>query len=234
MNPVKAINPTHWQTRFRLTGHAASGGGHQRMLKLLREIRDRSPTENLYIGPAFHARERKQLEMLPADAPAAHRGRLHLFVGKDELRLGNNQRAVEHLLKAYELSDKSLVQPAFQLAVAHLRLGETQNCLAHRNAESCILPIRGGGVHQDQSGAREAIKYFKVVLDRQPKHIAARWLLNLAFMTVGEYPEKVPPKFLVPPERFESEQEFPRFRGIAPEAGTEYGWSQRGSHRRRL
>ena len=189
------------------------------MLKLLREIRDRSSTENLYIGPAFHAREREQLEMLPADAPAAHRGRLHLFVGKDELRLGNNQRAVEHLLKAYELSDKSLVQPAFQLAVAHLRLGETQNCLAHRNAESCILPIRGGGVHQDQSGAREAIKYLKVVLDRQPKHIAARWLLNLAFMTVGEYPEKVPPKFLVPPERFESEQEFPRFRDIAPKLG---------------
>ena len=197
----------------------SAGGGHQRMLKLLREIRDRSSTENLYISPAFHARERKQLEMLPADAPVAHRGRLHLFVGKDELRLGNNQRAVEHLLKAYELSDKSLVQPAFQLAVAHLRLGETQNCLAHRNAESCILPIRGGGVHQDQSGAREAIKYLKVVLDRQPKHIAARWLLNLAFMTVGEYPEKVPPKFLVPPERFESEQEFPRFRDIAPKLG---------------
>lgn len=203
------------------TGPSAvsAGGGHQRMLKLLREIRDRSSTENLYIGPAFHARERKQLEMLPADAPAAHRGRLHLFVGKDELRLGNNQRAVEHLLKAYELSDKSLVQPVFQLAVAHLRLGETQNCLAHRNAESCILPIRGGGVHQDQSGAREAIKYLKVVLDRQPKHIAARWLLNLAYMTVGEYPEKVPPKFLVPPERFESEQEFPRFRDIAPKLG---------------
>jgi hypothetical protein len=197
----------------------SAGDGHQRMLTALRDIRERSSTDNLYVGPAFHAREREQLETLPADASAAHRGRLHLLVGKDDLRLGHNRQAVEHLLKAHELSDKSLVQPAFQLAVAHLRLGETQNCLAHRNAESCILPIRGGGVHQDQSGSREAIKYLKAVLGRQPKHIAARWLLNLAYMTVGEYPQKVPPKFLVPPERFESEQEFPRFRDVAPKLG---------------
>ena len=199
--------------------HKPGGDGHQRMLKLLREIRDRSSTENLYTGIEFHSRERQQLELLAAEAPAAQRAQLHLFVGKDELRLGNNLQAVEHLLKAYELSDKSLVQPAFQLAVAYLRLGETQNCLAHRNAESCILPIRGGGVHQEQTSARTTIKYLLEVLDRRPNHIASRWLLNLAYMTVGEYPENIPPKFLVPPERFESGHEFPRFRDVAPKLG---------------
>ena len=197
----------------------SSGDSHQRMLELLHDIRDLSSRENEYTGDALHARERGQLEVLPADAPAAHRARLHLIVGKDELRLGRNEQAVAHLLKAYELSDKNLVQPAFQLAVAYLRLGEIQNCLAHRNAESCILPIRGGGVHRDQSGARTAIQYLMEVLDRRPQHIAARWLLNLAYMTVGEYPRKVPPDFLVPPDRFESEQEFPRFRDIAPNLG---------------
>ena len=193
--------------------------GHQRMLKLLQEIRARSSAENLYTGVEFHSREREQLKLLTAEAPAAQRARLRLLVGKDELRLGNNLQAVEHLLKAYELSDKSLVQPAFQLAVAYLRLGETQNCLAHRNAESCILPIRGGGVHTEQTGARTAIKYLMEVLDRQPNHIASRWLLNLAYMTVGEYPGKVPPRFLVPPERFESGHEFPHFRDVAPRLG---------------
>ena len=199
--------------------HKSSGDSHRRMLELLRGIRDQGSRENVYTGDALHARERGQLELLPADAPASHRARLHLIVGKDELRLGRNEQAVAHLLKAYELSDKNLVQPAFQLAVAYLRLGETQNCLAHRNAESCILPIRGGGVHREQAGARTAIQYLKEVLDRRPEHIAARWLLNLAYMTVGEYPEKVPPDFLVPPNRFESEQEFPRFRDIAPKLG---------------
>ena len=199
--------------------HKSSGDSHGRMLELLLDLGDLSSRENEYTGDALHARERGQLELLPADAPAAHRARLHLIVGKDELRLGRNEQAVAHLLKAYELSDKNLVQPAFQLAVAYLRLGETLNCLAHRNAESCILPIRGGGVHREQSGARTAIQYLMAVLDRRPQHIAARWLLNLAYMTVGEYPGKVPPDFLVPPDRFESGQDFPRFRDIAPKLG---------------
>ena len=199
--------------------HKPSGDSHRRMLELLRDIRDQGSRGNEYTGDALHARERGQLELLPADVSAAHRARLHLIVGKDELRLGRNEQAVTHLLKAYELSDKNLVQPAFQLAVAYLRLGETQNCLAHRNAESCILPIRGGGVHREQAGARTAIRYLTEVLDHRPQHIAARWLLNLAYMTVGEYPEKVPSDFLVPPRRFESEQEFPRFRDIAPKLG---------------
>ncbi len=192
---------------------------HQRMLKLLQEVRDRSATENSYTGVEFRSREREQLERLPVDTPDAHRARLHLLVGKDELRLGNNQQAVDHLLKAHALSDTRLVEPVFQLAVAYLRLGEAQNCIAHRNAESCILPIRGGGVHQEQNGARQAVQYLTEVLARQPNHIAARWLLNLAYMTLGEYPNHVPPKFLVPPERFESEQEVPRFHDIAPKLG---------------
>ena len=65
----------------------------------------------------------------------------------------------EHLLAAYNLSDKGAVQPAFQLAIAYLRLGEAENCLAHRNPKSCILPIRGGGIHREQTGARKAIEY---------------------------------------------------------------------------
>ena len=68
----------------------SSGDSHQRMLELLHDIRDLSSRENEYTGDALHARERGQLEVLPADAPASHRARLHLIVGKDELRLGRN------------------------------------------------------------------------------------------------------------------------------------------------
>ena len=53
-------------------------------------------------GPQFDAkqkrtREREKLRTLPADAPDDQRARLRLLVGKDELRLGNNYKAVEHL-----------------------------------------------------------------------------------------------------------------------------------------
>ncbi len=193
--------------------------GHLRMLALLEEIRKRNSVENLYTGADFHAGERHLLKQLRIDSPPAQQARLRLLVGKDELRLGNNQEAIEHLRKAYDLSDSRLVQPAFQLAVAYLRLGEARNCIAHRDAASCILPIRDGGIHRDQDPARTAIQHLTEVLRRQSSHKAARWLLNLAYMTVGGYPAEVPGAFLIPPERFESEQDVPRFRDVALELG---------------
>ena len=196
-----------------------NSNSHKRMLALLEGVRDRSSTENIYVGALVNRRDRESLANLPADAPAAQRARLHLAVGKDELRLGNNSMAVEHLLEAYRLSDKSLVQPAFQLAVAYFRLGETENCFLHPNPERCILPIQGEGVHHDQTGARHAIRYLREVLGKQPAHLPSRWLLNLAFMSVGEYPEHVPTEHLVPPERFASEAPFLRFLDIGPDLG---------------
>ena len=189
------------------------------MLELLREILERSSSENEYTGADFRRRERDALQELPADAPVARRAQLHLVVGKDELRLGNDELAVEHLLKARALSGKDLVQPAFQLAVAYMRLGEAQNCLAHRNPDSCILPIRAGGIHERQHGARQAARYLTEVLDHQANHLAARWLLNLNYMTLGEYPDRVPSQHLIPPERFEPEEQVARFRDIAPDLG---------------
>ena len=189
------------------------------MLEVLEAIRNRSVAENLYTGADYRIRERNQLKALPSDAPRAQRARLRLLVGKDELRLGNNSQAIEHLLHAYDLADSRLVQPAFQLAVAYLRLAEARNCIAHRDAASCILPIRDGGIHRDQGPARSAIKYLSEVISRQPNHIAARWLLNLAYMTIGEHPEGVPEPWLIPPDRFDSEEEVPRFRDVALQLG---------------
>ena len=199
------------------------------MVGLLQEVRDRSATENTYVGRLVNRQDRESLESLPADAPAALRARLHLAVGRDELRLGNNSKAVDHLLEAYRLSDPSLVQPAFHLAIACLRLGETQNCFDHANPDRCIFPIRGEGVHREQTGARQAIRYLREVLQKQPTHLPARWLVNLAYMLVGEYPGQVPDEHLVPPERFASEASFPRFVDIAPDLGLDVASLSGGS-----
>ncbi|MGZ3408231.1 MAG: hypothetical protein ACXVAN_17400, partial [Polyangia bacterium] len=47
-----------------------------------------------------------------------------------------------------------------QLAIAWLRFGEQQNCVAMHNGESCILPIAGAGVHTLHDGARNAMKEY--------------------------------------------------------------------------
>ena len=33
------------------------------------------------------------------------------------------------------------------LAISHLRLGEEYNCIEGHNSESCIIPLRGSGIH---------------------------------------------------------------------------------------
>jgi hypothetical protein len=42
-------------------------------------------------------------------------------------------------------------------SVCYLRMGENDNCLANHNADSCIFPIRGKGVHTLEEGSRGAV-----------------------------------------------------------------------------
>ncbi len=101
------------------------------------------------------------------------------------------------------------------LAVAHLRQGEQENCLLNHTSESCLLPIQGGGIHKLQRGSRGAIPYLTRLLQADANHFAARWLLNIAYMTLGEYPHSVPQKWLIPPEAFKSDYSLKRFHDIA-------------------
>ena len=105
------------------------------------------------------------------------------------------------------------------LGVIHLRRGETENCLDCRGPSSCILPIAAAAVHQRPSGSREAIRHFRAYLDQRPEDLGVRWLLNIAYMTLGEYPDMVPPGQLIPLEPFRSPRDVGRFENVAPRVG---------------
>ncbi|MGH9870215.1 MAG: FG-GAP-like repeat-containing protein [Candidatus Polarisedimenticolia bacterium] len=105
------------------------------------------------------------------------------------------------------------------LAVAHMRIGEQDNCIAHHGIDSCLLPIKGSGVHADQRGSRAAISELTSLLQEDPANLDLRWLLNIAYMTVGEWPDKVPEALLIPPSVFEAEYDVGRFYDVAPRAG---------------
>lgn len=83
------------------------------------------------------------------------------------------------------------------LAIAQLRLGERTNCVMNHSGESCIFPIAGRGVHIDKSGSQSAIDLYQSVLEMDPKDLESRWLLNIAYMTIGGYPGSVPPAYLI-------------------------------------
>ena len=104
-------------------------------------------------------------------------------------------------------------------AMCYLRLAEQQNCLSNHTTDSCLLPIRGAGVHKLQDGSRSAAKVLTELLQEFPQDLSARWLLNIAHMTLGEYPDRVPPTFLIPPKVFESDYDIKRFTDVAGGVG---------------
>jgi len=104
--------------------------------------------------------------------------------------------------------------------VTALRRGETENCIMCRGESSCILPIAASAVHTNPLGSRTAIQHFTEYLKMFPDDLEVRWLLNIAHMTLGEYPQKVEPKFFISIDRFvKSEFDIGRFRDIGHLAG---------------
>ena len=90
-------------------------------------------------------------------------------------------------------------QPGALLGVISLRRGETENCLDCLGPSSCIFPIAPEAVHQQAVGlARGDPPLHRVPPTNGPSDLGVRWLLNVAAMTLGEYPDKVPAEYLIP------------------------------------
>ncbi len=99
--------------------------------------------------------------------------------------------------------------------ITALRRAENDNCIMCRGETSCIIPISPAAIHTNPLGSRLAIKHFTEYLDQFPDDLHVRWLLNLAHMTLGEYPAAVDPRYLVRLDRFlNSEFDIGKFRDI--------------------
>ena len=180
--------------------------GHARMVALLKDLAVRSADDHHYVGDRRARELRAELERRGSASP----WELYRDAGIAELQLGHERAGIELLLQAYRgLSDGTLpgdqgalTMVAFYLGVGYMRLGETENCCQQPTAESCILPIRGAALHTKPEGSTAAARYFTEVLARTPQgeywHLAARWLLNLAAMTLGTWPDAVPAEHVLP------------------------------------
>jgi tetratricopeptide (TPR) repeat protein len=118
------------------------------------------------------------------------------------LKLGEENKAVNVLNNLIDQTnenpgDKLNIQAWNYLALAYLRLGERNNCISNHSMGSCIFPIQGSGVYNDPSASLKSIKIYEQLLQKNPANLEAKWLLNIAYMTLGEYPSKVPAAFLI-------------------------------------
>ena len=108
------------------------------------------------------------------------------------------------------------------LAVAYMRLGERDNCVGSGPADACILPLSKDAQHKLTTGSKKAVEVYQTILEAFPDDYQSQWLMNLAYMTLGEYPNGVPAKYLIPTNTFSSERSVGAFTNIAKSAGVNY------------
>ncbi len=203
------------------SGGAAPASGAIRS-ELEKICRDLAQSDNLYYGT-------KQVEQLEQMIGAATDPRriidLKKKLAQERLRLGDNVESLQLLLEAlrlaatHKLEAKVQIQILMELGVSSLRIGEVINCVRKHTPDMCIMPIEEAGRHSDPRAALDAMNAFQNVLEGVPGYIPAQWLLNIAAMTVGRYPEGVKEQDRIPLENLTPEHDIGRFRDVAEKVG---------------
>jgi hypothetical protein len=138
---------------------------------------------------------------------------------------GKFAEANEWLHQGLALSQRSEISPEIQanfhilLGVAALRRGEVENCIDCSGPSSCIYPLDLEAMHRQQLGSRDAIKEITAYLQSAPGDLRARWLLNIAYMTLGEHPDQVPKAFVISRDAFHSTRDVGKFENVASKVG---------------
>jgi hypothetical protein len=199
------------------------------LIELRRALLDR--------GPAALAAFEAELQSLQ-ESPEPDNLKIafqHYKIASMQMYEGQFQDAVVSLEQAQAIGKTAGIdsQKAAELTVLFgiiaLRRGEVENCIACVGPTSCIFPISQAAVHQHPTGSQQAIEFFTAYLDQLPGDLRVRWLLNLAYMSLGEYPDKVPSRYLIPLDTFQSTFDVGRFENVAPLVGlTSRGPNQAG------
>lgn len=196
--------------------------GSESSSEVLSQIARRIGPDVPFVG---ETRVAEDLSRYRADAsPRSFDKRLRL--AQALVRIGRTEEAVslyDELFaqaRSFGLAENDLIDRVeFPRAVAYLRLGEQENCIAHHNGDSCLFPIRSGGVHSLRRGSVAAVAAFESILRRRPNDLVAKWLLNIACMTLGRGPETIRPEWRIEPEAYRSRLPLPAFHDVAGPLG---------------
>lgn len=142
------------------------------------------------------------------------------------LNAGHNEDAImvlENLLSQLtqmKYNNQKVLRQIYRLlALAYIRLGEQNNCIERYNEDRCIIPFQGGGIYEIKQSVRKAIEIYKTLLAENGEDYESIWMLNFAYMTLGEYPHKVPEKWRLDEKEFESDYQMTKFPNIAHKLG---------------
>ncbi|MBI3474370.1 MAG: VCBS repeat-containing protein [Acidobacteria bacterium] len=140
---------------------------------------------------------------------------------------GEMDSAIREWLEAYKYaiakSPKMVSELEEVLGTAYLHKSEMENDVYRKPGERCLFPPRKPSRYQKTEDSERAVQFFTRFLEKKPDTLEVKWLLNLAYVTLGKYPSGVPAKYLIPPSKFEPKldpnESVGRFIDVAPAAG---------------
>ena len=147
-----------------------------------------------------------------------------LNVGDTEESISLTESILSESLKGQDVQSQTMRYFVNKhLAISYMRKAEQENCLMNHTDESCIMPFSKKAQHMLREGSEKTIELLTQLLGQNPQDKETQYLLNIAHMTLGSYPDKVPSQFRIPPEYFESDTKLPKFKDIASGLGISVG-----------
>jgi tetratricopeptide (TPR) repeat protein len=153
----------------------------------------------------------------------------HYALAQLEAYQGNMDEAVTHWEAAYKIAvaeiPAGIPQLTEVLGVAYLHKSEMKNGIYRNPGDWCLFPPRLAKPYRVTDDSEKAVQYFLKYLaikPERPDQLQVKWLLNLAYMTIGKYPSGVPEEYRISPSAFESKQDIGRFVDVAPAAGLNF------------
>ncbi|MGC4084960.1 MAG: FG-GAP-like repeat-containing protein [Vicinamibacterales bacterium] len=135
---------------------------------------------------------------------------------------GSMARAVQHYEAAYQLAlahtPAAIPQVEEMLGVAYLHKAGMDSGIFRQPGDTCLVPGTPGTAYSKTADLDTAIDLFSKYLERRPDDAEGRWLLNLAHMARGTWPDGVPGKLRIGAATFDS-TDVGRFRDVAPAMG---------------
>jgi len=155
----------------------------------------------------------------PTDILQGHMDLAQLYADK-----GTMEPSIKELKIALEIAEtyapKEVPNLLESIGAAYMHLSEMENGIYRHPSNIDILPPSDPKASFDRKeDSRQAIVYFSKYLAQNPDEIEVKWLLNLAYVTLGQYPAGVPPAYLIPESVFKSKENIGRFIDVAPAVG---------------
>jgi tetratricopeptide (TPR) repeat protein len=170
--------------------------------------------EALRPGPA-------QASLSPPQLMQAHYGlgQFYAYDGRMDAAIAQFDQAYAIVAAGASAADPAALQLDEALGVAWLHKAEMDNGVYERPGDHCLLSPGGLAPFGRTEASTKAVEHFQRYLSHRPDDLEVKWLLNLAYMTLGGYPHKVPAAYRIPPVAFTSAEDIGRFVDVAADAG---------------